>query len=338
MKKKLVILLILIMTGNIIACGGTKEVIDEPIQESVTESVKFENESDTASTEATSNITLISNTETPVEEEDLSDSEIFLNFINGETDAMFAPDFQESLNYICKIYDYESEESYYTFDITNTVSYEQLVDAVGKSDVALLDLSKTKKYYAIFNIGSGSELLALKFQNLNIYSEGDDSYALFVLAVNSGQLYITYAYDSWDRNCVDIYDNLIFNGLDSGGAGLIHKWCNYIDETGHCKSIYDMTSLYDDWVANHDWETFSGDTEWSRGCSFSLLETDSGNYYSYEAPDSVDSEKLALFISHLEENGKIKTDDIDAIINAAFEENSLSLENVSIFEDWIPCD
>ena len=112
MKKKLVILLILIMTGNIIACGGTKEVIDEPIQESVTESVKFENESDTASTEATSNITLISNTETPVEEEDLSDSEIFLNFINGETDAMFAPDFQESLNYICKIYDYESEESY----------------------------------------------------------------------------------------------------------------------------------------------------------------------------------------------------------------------------------
>lgn len=337
MKRKLASLFMFVIATNIVACGAYKEN-NNSIQESIVENIETEDEENMIFEETASEMQSVTDTETPIKEESVSDTEIFLHFLNGETDAMFDADFQDSLNYICKIYDYESGDSSYTFDITGRLSYEQLVSAIEKSDFSYSEPPKIEKSYAILNTASGKEILALKFQNLDIYAQEDDSYALFVLAVNNGQLCITYAYDSWARNYVDIYDGLILKGYGSSGAGENHDWCSLIDESGHQKIVYDMTNLYDEWVAMYDWENFGMDTEWSRGCTFILLTTADGSYYWYEVVDPVDSEKLTLFINYLEESGRTRIDNIDTVLDAAFEANDITNEGLSVFDGWIQCD
>ena len=336
MKRTLANLLTLVIVANVAACG-TSEENNNPTQKSTIENIETEHEMNNIPEEATSEMQTISDTETHIEEETISDVEIFLHFLNGETDAMIEANLQDSLNYICKTYDYESGESSYTFDTTNMLSYEQLISAIEKSDSVFLDPLKIEKSYAILNTISGKEILALKFQNLGIYSEDDDSYALFIFAVNNGQLYITYAYDSWARNHVDIYDNLIFKVQGSSGAGNSSEQCSLIDESGHKKLVYDMTLLYDEWVAMYDWETFGMDTEWSRGCEFTLLTTSNGSYYWYEVVDSVYSENLTLFIDHLEQNERTRIDNIDTVLDAAFETNNITKEGLSPFDAWTQC-
>lgn len=319
-------------------CGVDKEENNNPTRKSAIENIETEKEVDITSEETISDMQSISGTETFIEEETISDTEMYLHFLNGEVDAMFDAEFQDSLNYICKIYDYESGESWYTFDTTDMLSYEQLISAIEKSDFKFSEPPQIEKSYAIFNTVSGKEILALKFQNLDIYSQADDSYALFLLAVNNGQLFITCAYDSWARNHVDIYDNLILKGQGFNGAGESYDWCSLIDESGHRKLVYDMTLLYDEWVAMYDWETFGMDTEWSCGCKFILLTISNGSYYWYEAVDTVNSEKLTLFINHLEKSGRTRIDNIDTVLNVAFELNDISKEYMSLFDGWVQCD
>lgn len=271
------------------------------------------------------------------EEGAISDKDIFMQFINGETTAMVDADYQDALNYAGVIYDFESGNSSYTFDNTGTISYKQLISAVEQSDISHSYPVEIKAYYAITNTLSGKPVLAVKFENLGIYASDDNSYALFLFVVNGDQLYMTYAYDSWARNWIEIYDNLVFIGYGSGGAGDILDWCFYIDETGHYKPVYDMESLYDEWVAWHGSYELGMDntTSWSQGCIVSLLTTSVGRYYWYETDDSVDTEQLAVFTSLLEENGMSRIDSVEDAINFACEANGISADNLSVFDDWI---
>ena len=337
MKRKLANLFVIVMAANIAACGIGKEENNYPVQKDIMENIEIETDTDTISEETISDTQSISGTETPIEEETVSATEIFLHFLNGETDAMFDADFQDSLHYICKIYDYESGESSYTFNTADTLSYEQLISAIEKSDSNFLEPLKVEKSYAIFNI-SGKEIFALKFQNLGIYTIDDGSYALFLLTVNNGQLYITYAYDSWARSYTDIYDHLILKGAGSGGAGDSSEWCSLIDGSGHQKTVYDMRYLYDEWVTSYGQYTLNMDPGWSYTGILILLTTSDGNYYWYEADDSVDSETLGKLMNHLEENGNTRIENIDTVLDATLKENDIPKEGLSIFDGWIQCD
>ena len=271
------------------------------------------------------------------EEGSISDEDIFMQFINGETTAMVDGEYQDALNYAGVIYDFESGNTSYTFDNKGTISYKQLISAVEESDISRSDSVEIKTYYAITNTLSGKPALAVKFENLGIYASDDDSYALFLFVVNGGQLYMTYAYDSWARNWVEIHDNLVFTGYGSGGAGDIFDWCFYIDETGHYKSVYERESLYAEWVASYGSYELGMDntTFWSQGCIVSLLTTSDGSYYWYEADDSVDTEQLAIFTNLLEGNDMSRIDSVEDVINLACEANGISADSLSDFDDWI---
>lgn len=267
----------------------------------------------------------------------ISDDGIFMRFINGETAAMVDADYQDALNYAGVIYDFESGNSSYTFDLTGTISCEQLISAVEQSDISRPYPVEIKTFYAITNTLSGKPVLAVKFENLDIYASDDNSYALFLFVVNDEQLYMTYAYDSWARNWVEIHDNLVFTGYGSGGAGDIIDWCFYIDETGHYRPVYEMETLYAEWVASYGSYELGMDntTFWSQGCVVSLLTTSDGSYYWYEADDSVDTEQLAIFTGLLEENDMSRIDSVEDAINLACEANSISVDSLSDFDDWI---
>lgn len=354
MKKRIIsLLMITTLAISLSACGSTGK--DDKVKELENIIIDYQNQPDEVKDEAPEEEEPkeeapkeeVSKQELPGETPEMGDEinekasvseeEIFMQFINGETAAMVDADYQDALNYAAVIYDYESGNSSYTFDSTGTISYEQLISAVEQSDISRSYPVEIKTYYAITNTLSGKPVLAVKFENLGIYASDDDSYALFLFVVNDGQLYMTYAYDSWARNWVDIYDNLIFIGYGSGGAGDSFGWCFYIDETGHYKSVYDMETLYAEWVESYGSYELGMDntTSWSQGCIVSLLTTSDGSYYWYEADDSVDTEQLAIFTSLLEENDVSRIDSVEDVINLTCKANGISVDKLSNLNGWI---
>ncbi len=333
MKKKILAGLLLgLVAAGLTACGSEKDSLEdivitaEPIEGKTTEeeSTELEETPETGEEEAVQE-------EEPVEELP-SEEKLFMRFLNGEVTAVPDGNFKNELSYICSIYDYDASEDHYTFDDMGLISADELKEAVDATPD--LDLSGQKRYYAVFETVAGKKVLAVKFQNLSIYAPGDSSYALFLFTEKDGQLYLTYAYDSWDRNDIEICQNLIFTGIGSNGAGDSLDWCGYIDETGHYQLVYSRENLYDAWVGMYDWEDFGMETEWSQGCIFSLVTTADGKYYSYEAPEGVDAEKLETFIAYLEREGMSSVDDTENEIAAAYAKSGIARENIRSFEDW----
>lgn len=346
MKKKIILILCLTMGLALSACGGnrTDDRVSDP--DKVTELQDQSDEIQEENTKPESTKTEDRAAEVPTTDDEakeseapISDEDIFMQFISGEISAKMETDCELDLSYAGVIYDYSSYSATYTFDTTGMISLSQLISSIIDNMEFPDPDNKVKTYYAITNTLSGKPILAVKLENLGIYSEDDDSYALFVFAVNDGQLYMTYAYDSWARSWVNICDNMIFSGFGSGGAGDGFDWAFYIDETGHCKYLYEMETLMGEWVAmygNYDLG-MDGAGSWSDGCEVSLLTTPDGNYYAYEADDTVDKEQLNIFTSLLETKGMIKTDSILDVINAIYTANGIP-DNLSYFDGWIQYD
>lgn len=269
-------------------------------------------------------------------EGDFSDEEIFMQYLNGEREAILGEDFQNELWYAFVAdtsYEGEEPERYYSFEGIATLSCKELINAFRATPD--LDTSQTEIYYAIVGTLSGKKVLAIKFQGIGLYEAGDDSDALFVLAANEGELYVTYAYDSWCRNDIEIYQHLVFEGTGSAGAGDNYERCGYIDETGHYKGVYDLNVLTSMWAAGYDYDDFGSDDEWSQGLCLYLLTTSEGAFYGYEADELVDSEKLAILLNYVEKQGRSKVDNIDKTIADAYKANGVPQNKLTLFEDWI---
>lgn len=267
---------------------------------------------------------------------DFPDEEIFMQYLNGEREAILGEDFQNELWYAFVVdtsYEGEEPERYYSFDGIATLSCKELMNAFRATPD--LDTSQTEIYYAIVGTLSGKKVLAIKFQGIGLYEAGDDSDALFVLAANEGELYVTYAYDSWCRKYTEIYKHLVFEGTASGGAGDNYERCGYIDETGHYESVYDLRMLTSMWAAGYDYDDFGSDDEWSKGLGLYLLTTSAGTFYGYEADESVDSEKLAILLNYVQEQGMSRVDNIDKAIADAYKANGVPQNKLTLFEDWI---
>lgn len=278
-------------------------------------------------------------------EELIEDEEIFMSFLNGETDAIFEEDFQSDLSYICveRDYDYDTN-SYshtYAFDPATPLSYAQLTGSVEEEAGRNHASGEIEKSYAILNTVSGKQILAVKYENLGIYSPNDTSDAVFFFAVNDGQLYMTYAYDSWARSYVYIYGELIIRGAGSAGAGDHFTWGGFIDETGHYQMVYEAETLAGYYVSMYSAYTYG--MGWrSDGCGFILMETPDEYYYWYEVDDyedPVDFEKLDAFIDYLEADGMTEIDSVGDAINEAFESAGITYDSdIPAFDGWILLD
>ena len=54
-----------------------------------------------------------------------------------------------------------------------------------------------------------------------------------------------------------------------------------------------------------------------------------------ESNNTVDTEQLNIFMSLLEAEGKTMVDDVEEVINAAYEANGISFDSLSTLDDWI---
>lgn len=273
-----------------------------------------------------------------------------MQFLNGEISAVFDQNFDNQLYYACVRMDKYTQEGItytshtYTFDTSDMLSYSQLLHAVKQSNMEGfgLNTAEIKISYAIISTISGKPMLAVKFEHLSIYSPGDNSEAVFLFAVNNGQLYLTYAYDSWAKNNVTIFDNLIIMSGGSSGVGARWDCGSYIDETGHPISVYEMDTCGGfslvEYERNLPWidkETVPPD--WANEYWFYFLTTSEGSFYSYEYDSDypLEPEQLAILKYYLYKNGISFIDNVDDAINAAFEKNGISSKNIDIFDEWV---
>ena len=176
-------------------------------------------------------------TQTLPTEEEITDQELFRQFLAGDIRASLELA-EYDLQCTCIDYDYDAQKYVYLFPDQATLSFEELQDTI--SGTPRLNTEKMVLSYSVFHTRSDRPVLALRAMYLDIFGPGDDSYALFLFAVKDDrQLAMTYAYDSWGRSTVTVNNDLIFTGWGSGGAAVNYTWCYYIDDTGHKQVVYE---------------------------------------------------------------------------------------------------
>lgn len=253
------------------------------------------------------------------------EEELFMQFLNDEIEAVISDTFVDDISYLSF-----GKESL-TESFTGCFTYKEFIAALNAGDNHFLDPSEVERYYAFFSTVDGGEIFAVRFQNLGIYSDGDDSYADFFFAVNEGILYLTYAADSWCRSYTIVAEPLAFAGIGSGGARHHYIWSGYIDKTGQYYEIFNQEIL--------------SDKSWCEGCTFSMLEMQDGTrYYCYYCEDdeheTEDVEEIAAYLASLEEDGMIRVEtnkEMTGMVDTAYEEIGFE-EALMPFKSWIALD
>lgn len=93
-------------------------------------------------------------------------------------------------------------------------------------------------YYAYIDCGGdGQPELAVKYENLNIYSEGDDSSNVMIFGKEQDKIKLIYAYETWARSSTEMGSNGLITSFGSSGAAS-HSSCEaYIDAAGELKLV-----------------------------------------------------------------------------------------------------
>jgi len=236
------------------------------------------------------------------------DSAVFAQFLHGDLEASLNHPSHYSLSYVSY-----GEGGRYTL--------EALRDAVNKnSEIGgnpgeNLSFPYEKIYYGIWDTLLGGKVLAIKFQNMDIYDAMDSSYALFVFAVDeSGTLDLTYAYDSWCRSEVTILDGGTFSGIGDGGTAKA-DWFGFLDAEGQYQ------------------EVFRRITEYNAGFSVTGLRTAGGEFYAYET-DGTNQEGVDLWIRELENRSVSYIDNMDGAIETAYAGAGIDRDALQPYDDW----
>ena len=136
--------------------------------------------------------------------------------------------------------------------------------------------------------------LLVKFAGLNIYTQDDDSYAVFVVTEDSGQLYLTYEYQCWARSVTTANANGILSSFGSGGAG------DHYDGLSAILSDGTNANLYDAEILSGWWTSYVNDTIYSEvfgpetdpgSFTVSIYTIDNDKYYLYDISECTEEEK-----------------------------------------------
>ncbi|MDE6621294.1 MAG: hypothetical protein K2K74_12565 [Lachnospiraceae bacterium] len=179
------------------------------------------------------NIENVQNNENP--------QDLYMQFINNKVSAIIGNDY--------------SQDEYRIFNLEQGKSYTfgELSQYVNQSYFDPEYSEKTSYDYAQYTYvecpDSNSKNFLIKFVGLNIYSPDDDSFAVYVLTENNGQLYLTDGYECWARSYTEQYRNgLCING-GSGGAGDHYVGMAVILSSGRITDIYGAEILSGWWTS-----------------------------------------------------------------------------------------
>lgn len=132
----------------------------------------------------------------------------------------------------------------------------------------------------------------IKFVGLNIYSPDDDSFAVYVITEDHGQLYLTGEYECWARSYTEQYRNGLCVSGGSNGAGDHSSGISAILSDGKITDIYEAETL-SGWWTSYVGETiynevFDGNTEIPLNVSIYTIGEE--KYYTYDFSECTDDQ------------------------------------------------
>lgn len=141
--------------------------------------------------------------------------------------------------------------------------------------------------------GTDTKNLLVKFVGLNLYAQDDDSYAVFVITEDNGQLYVTNEYQCWARSATTAYANGILNSSGSGGAGDHYNGLSVLLSNGKQRTIYDAEFLSGWWTSYIGDAIYSEIFDENTECSLvaSIYTIGDVKYYQYNMSECSEEEK-----------------------------------------------
>ncbi len=169
--------------------------------------------------------------------------------------------------------------------------------------------------------------LLVKFVGLNIYSPDDESYAVFVITQDNGQLYISYLYECWARSATMAHANGLLSEYGSHGAGAHSVGLSAMLANGKNTRIYGAEVLMGTWTSSVNetiyHEVFDENT--ITNLTVSIYHIGDNEYYWYDMSDcdEDDKERCETYISRCREEAGISfvtQEEIQALIKARCQE------------------
>ena len=239
--------------------------------------------------------------------------DLYMQFINNEVPVNIANDYPQN---DIVIFGLEGGKSY---------TFAELGQHINQSYFDPAYSEKTAYDYAQYTYvdcpDSNSQNFLIKFVGLNIYTQGDDSFAVFVITENNGQLYLTGEYECWARSYTDQYRNGLCIDGGSAGAGDHYSGASVILSNGIITNIYGEEMLSGWWTSYVNEaiynEVFDENTEVPLNVSICTIGEE--KYYTYDFSECTDDEVILCetYINRCRDEAGIKwaTDaEIDAAI------------------------
>ena len=138
--------------------------------------------------------------------------------------------------------------------------------------------------------------LLVKFIGLDIYDSDDDSYAVFVITDNNGQLYVTDTYECWARSNTTAYANGTLECLGENGATNLDYTLSAIFSNGKQTTIYDTKILGGEHARYIDFDIYSDTFNENICYTFVVYISTIGDedFYQYNIPDYCSEEEKPL--------------------------------------------
>lgn len=217
----------------------------EPVSEESTEVPATDNPAVSEPTTSEVNAADSTTADSPDVQETASDTQsLYEQFLNNNVTATVSSDYPLP-DYMEPIFDKGS--SYTLTELGTRVS--QFFLNPEYTDKASYDYMQ----YAYIDCPDTSDTtdqnLLIKFVGLNIYSQGDDSYSVYIISENNGQLYVTGEYQCWARSATTACANGTLKDSGSGGAGDHYHGLSAILSSGKNTSIYNAVELYGWWTS-----------------------------------------------------------------------------------------
>ena len=252
----------------------------------------------------------------------------FEGFINGSDSAVV--DEKVNLGYD----DFEAE------NVGKSFTFEELNDYMANSGYA----PHTPDIYAYFMAKEGGNLLLLKYDGMDIYDPGDDSFVIFAISAKKDGFHITYDVESWCRNEVKINSAGIIDSWGSSGAGDHGADRGYLDGQGLYNRIFFVEECSSGWIG--DMFMYYGDVAFSEDTINNAYKVDGEeNLVSlyrmdgqvYGTIEYSDTDASSALVESATTDGVIWVDasEIDGLIAACEEKEGLSDTSGAGEPEWI---
>lgn len=266
--------------------GGKQAVTGSEAAQSGETAENQESEAVSASKDSTQDNTGAQSGESASEDQDHANTQdLYSGFLKNEVPAIVRNDYLQS--------DYRTNN----LESGRAYTFAELGQYVDQSYFDPEYMEKTTydqaQYTYVGCLDNDAINLLVKFIGLNIYSPGDDSFAVYVLSEENGQLYLTGEYECWARSYTEQYRNGLCRSGGSSGAGDHYDGLSVFLSDGKEVSIYEAEILSGWWTSYVDGTIYSevfGENA-DVPLEVSVYTIDGDMYHTFDMSECTDDQK-----------------------------------------------